>query len=388
MITLITGVPGGGKTYLAVKHLLDQYYEYDKKEHEFKKKKEVTIITNIEDFQLDHINLDEEIERQLGYELEKVKKEEDITDREKLFDLEKRLSLDRVRYFFNEAHQEFVKEKYGSVIYVIDECQKYFDYRFARNKWSREVYNFFEVHRHFGMDIFLITQNARKLTTDIRVLSEKEIRALPRSLNLMGELKYNEYINGMKANAAPKVVRPNKRVFGLYKSMSMQETEKIKSPIRRFLIVGLIVFAIGSFVLYKNIFAKYGSKVEPPKKVESAEKGGVKGLEKKMENRKSLYEQTISVIAKGRWVRVSYSIENNNLGSLKIVDPVSRELLPYEVLGYKMKFFKNDIFCYLDAADLASADDARASELASESPPWVGSRDEPSVDYSIGNDTL
>lgn len=58
-IRLITGKPGSGKTFLAVKHLRDNYYYYSKKLKKYCRKKDYTIISNIDSLKLKHLNLND-----------------------------------------------------------------------------------------------------------------------------------------------------------------------------------------------------------------------------------------------------------------------------------------------------------------------------------------
>lgn len=253
-ITFVTGQPGGGKTYLAVDMILRKYYKWDKDEGLFQKKQDLTIISNIDGLMLDHLELDDEIDRCLRLQTEKNYLGNTLVNETMKEDFFYSLKAEKLKHFFNYDYQAGLQARYSSIIYIIDECQEYFDSKFGRNKWAREVFLFFEKHRHLGLDIYLITQAAGKIHGEIRVLAEREIRALPRSLSIAGELKYNEYIRGMKSNTVPKVLKPKKEVFGLYKSMEIKETEKISSPIRRIIIGAVIAVSLGSAVIYYKFF--------------------------------------------------------------------------------------------------------------------------------------
>ena len=255
-ITFFTGPPGGGKSYLAVETILNKYFVWSKEDQEYQQKGKVRIITNIEELALDHLNLDDEIDKCLRMAVEKQYAGNALVQESMKEDLYYSLKAEKLKYFFDYDYQAALQARYESILYIIDECQEYFDNKFTRQKYARAVFLFFEKHRHLGMDIYLITQAAGKIANDIRVLAEKEIRALPRSLSLAGELKYNEYIRGMKANGVPKVTRPKKQVFALYKSMEIGETEKIKSPLRRLVFGAVIALAIGFAILYKVFFMR------------------------------------------------------------------------------------------------------------------------------------
>lgn len=59
-IRIIQGVPGSGKTYYAVKHLADNYFERQQ-DGRYELVKPCTIITNIDSFKPAHIALQDAI---------------------------------------------------------------------------------------------------------------------------------------------------------------------------------------------------------------------------------------------------------------------------------------------------------------------------------------
>lgn len=65
--------------------------------------------------------------------------------------------------------------KEAAITVVIDECQMMFNAR-DWNKPDRAAWNkFFQVHRHFGFDIVLITQFDSMLDKQVRALVEYEV---------------------------------------------------------------------------------------------------------------------------------------------------------------------------------------------------------------------
>ena len=66
--------------------------------------------------------------------------------------------------------------KEGAINLVIDECQMLFNAR----DWSKpnrtEWNKFFQVHRHFGYDILLITQFDSMIDKQVRALVEYEVK--------------------------------------------------------------------------------------------------------------------------------------------------------------------------------------------------------------------
>ena len=59
-------------------------------------------------------------------------------------------------------------EKGEGALYVIDECQR----ALPVSETSSEVENFYQLHRHYGISIVLITQNFKVISTKIQVLIE------------------------------------------------------------------------------------------------------------------------------------------------------------------------------------------------------------------------
>ncbi|MBW2635708.1 MAG: DUF2075 domain-containing protein, partial [Deltaproteobacteria bacterium] len=165
-IRVITGVPGSGKTYLAVHHLLENYFKWSKDRQEYIKKpnfEDLTIITNIDGFMLDHINLNDALKK----------------------------ANVNIETFFTKDYQEKITEKYNKIIYIIDEAQQYFHRRF----YNKDVFYYFEYHRHLGHDIYIVTQDRLLIPKDLYLLAELELRAVKRSLSLGGELKYKKLSN-------------------------------------------------------------------------------------------------------------------------------------------------------------------------------------------------
>jgi zona occludens toxin (predicted ATPase) len=210
-IMIIDGVPGAGKTYYAVKHLLDTYFSKNA-DGSYQPKKPVKIITNIDGFRLEHENLKEIVNASGG-----------------------------VKVFFSKDFQEKIFEKHGPVVYVIDEAQMIFDRKF----YDREIFSWFEYHRHFGQNIYLITQSVSKLPKDVSSLVEYVIRALPRSRSITGkEFRYN-HVSGRDILKRD-IVLINKKIFEIYKSAGAEEVEKVSNP---FLKIGVFIF-VGAVLFF------------------------------------------------------------------------------------------------------------------------------------------
>jgi hypothetical protein len=235
MIELITGLPRSGKSYYAVHYLVDHYFQYDKNTDRWKKKKEykdLTIITNIEGLALEHVDLDAAIEKSgLGY-----------------------------AGFFTKDYQTRIAKKYPRIVYAIDEVQEHFPDTFK----NIDTRFYFEWHGHLGHDILLITQDRYRACRAIVSLSEFETRAMPRTLQLANELKYNIIAGGEVIDR--KMLKPSKKIYRLYKSSHKKEHRKPKKVYIKYILVPICLTFFGLYICYRTFFAPDESKaaVDPP----------------------------------------------------------------------------------------------------------------------------
>jgi zona occludens toxin (predicted ATPase) len=129
----------------------------------------------------------------------------------------------------------------SNVVYIIDEAQS--GNYFHRKFYDVNVFLFFQMHRHLGCDIYLITQDARCLARELQQLAEYVIKAVRRS-NSIGKSFTYKFYSGDECFKT-KRIKQDQKVFGMYRSMIIGEGEKIKSiPFKHILIfVGLVVCA-------------------------------------------------------------------------------------------------------------------------------------------------
>lgn len=211
---LITGLPGSGKSYYAVWYVASTYFDRTKTgKFKLKEKfKGIKIISNIEALKLPHLSLDEVLKNY-------------------------RSPSD----FFSYSSQEKISKKYPQIVYLIDEAQFFFPVRFRDDG----VFNWFQLHRHFGQDIYLITQVSKLLPDQINALCEMQIDAVPRSNTLFFgmDLHYNFLSKGQIVNKCFKFKR--KWVFDLYTSQSSEEVEKPKNPFIKYFALILLFLLFG-----------------------------------------------------------------------------------------------------------------------------------------------
>ncbi len=185
MITFFVGTPGSGKSYEAVKKIIDNL------------RSGRTVCTNIEGMEI------QECQEYLRCILDM----DDFTFRQRLRILDtdqvvrfwqKEKILD-LRYRFNEVSDVFedVYEEVhelicpaGSLI-VIDEVHKHFNARDWQDKKNRDLADWASTHRHHGYDLILITQNIDKVDKQVRTLTEWSY--FFRKVNYLGSLVKSKY---------------------------------------------------------------------------------------------------------------------------------------------------------------------------------------------------
>lgn len=263
-LRIIDGVPGAGKTYYAVWHLIYNYFkkvfleekpEYGfwvnllyallpflapVRKYEYQLDKDCLIITNIDGFKPEHVDLRKEIQKAGLSARAHIEADPDLTPKRRESLLEK---LDPVAEFFSFRYQEWYKEDKPQIVYVIDEAQRYFRKGSERVLRDRGVFDYFEYHRHWGQDIYLVTQNVRKLPFDLTSLPEYIVTAVPRIRTVGRGFKYHWLSSG--DTIKKEVRRKDQGVFALYKSMDKSEAETIKNPMLK--TIGMAF--LGSFLV-------------------------------------------------------------------------------------------------------------------------------------------
>jgi len=225
-IRIVDGKPGSGKSYYVVNHLAKNYFTEDRGLYVLKDG--YCIITNIDSFKPQHIDLKEIASEHGGYDS-----------------------------FFTAEVQEQLKNKHGRIIYIIDEAQRIF----RKNYKNEDVFFWFETHRHLGQDIYLITQHYKKLPFDVYSLAEFIIYAAPRTRSLAGEFRYHWMDDGTKIKT--ETLRRKQQIFALYKSMDMKESEKIGNPVMKSALLALagfvVILVIASRFMFGGIIWKGGT---------------------------------------------------------------------------------------------------------------------------------
>lgn len=201
---LITGLPGSGKTLLAVEMLLENS----------KSENPRIVFTNIKGLDYKKLNC---------------------------FPLDDPKLITLVNY------------PPGSV-FVIDECQEHYPTRSAGTKKPDEI-ALFETRRHSGYDFILLTQHPKLIDKNVRVLISDHYHCI-RPFNV----SYRNVLHWPTVNEDPEPNQSHttavtekksfdKELYGLYKSSTVH-TMKPRVPLKPFLTLAACFLLIGSCVYF------------------------------------------------------------------------------------------------------------------------------------------
>ena len=151
MISCYEGLPGAGKSYDAMRKLLDNLAQGRR------------ILTNIS-------GPDQEAKQEI------IKHFLNLDDSQLKNNLVA-LQDDQVTQFWDHT-------KPGDLI-IIDEAQNFFNARDWQTKSNREFGKWASEHRHIGVDLILITQNVERIESSVRSLIEFTYRY--KKLNMFGD---------------------------------------------------------------------------------------------------------------------------------------------------------------------------------------------------------
>ncbi len=234
MITLVTGVPGSGKTYFCVHTIKKKCLQ--ESDIFFRVRDDTILITNIR-LRLDDNN---------NYIL--------IENWEDWFQ------------FFNvNFWQQNLHWWSGKRIWIImDECQRFF----MLAKDNADVYFYLQYHRHFGTHtILLATQTAKSIPGKVYELAEYLIEAVPKSINIFSTLGFRYRVLSPldKSIVLRRFHLPyDNTIFYLYKDMVFKEEEEMR-PQNAFLKPVAIIFLmfLGVVLSLHLFFSGFTSKTQP-----------------------------------------------------------------------------------------------------------------------------
>ena len=212
MLTLITGHTGSGKTYTAVKKLLEDL------------QKDRLIFTNIK------LNLDAE---NLYF----------LADDELQQEFKKLAQIMRDNPIQEVAKEKLKQHKFANSAIYVDEAH----FLGFRNK-DEYLNDFLTIHRHMGLDIYLITQTPTNVYKAHLELVHKHIQCLPPSSRVMPNiLKRRIYEPYGSKDFETKHEKVQKEIFELYNA-GKKETSINKTVIK--LMLGLLAVLLILFFVY------------------------------------------------------------------------------------------------------------------------------------------
>lgn len=169
-------------------------------------------------------------------------------------------------------YEDWQNENGQRVYFFIDECHL----ALPQGSTEKEVKEFYSMHRHYGFDIMLITQNFRKVDRDIRDLVGNHYRAIKKSM--MGQDdKYILKVHDGASNTNQSVVATHEReyepkYFKFYQSHTKSDTSikeaspnDIKKWYDNWFIKGAVVMLL--FGIYM-VYTAFQQQVEKDEKLE------------------------------------------------------------------------------------------------------------------------
>ena len=259
MIDLITGVPGSGKTYYSVDKVYKLITAKEKKyKHIFTNingldLKKCNELANVPDYvkSFEFMDLKKDIDFEYAYH-QQAKQSSSIVSPLKIDFIEKteseyKLLLDGEQIKYNkekkafeenqllqnknseivqlkEHYDDYVKSKgaysfYTDSLIIIDECHLYFE-----DRQDDTLIRFLSYHRHFNIDLDLITQNKNLINKKYLSFIETMYVAYPASKRFFSKsfrykkyASYQEYHGNIMGNISLKLTQ---KIFVLYSSGS------------------------------------------------------------------------------------------------------------------------------------------------------------------------
>lgn len=165
MITLYSGTPGSGKSFHVAQVICNTMRLTDK-----------PVLCNFP-LNLDLIALSA-IGR-LDLRANKLRrKKKDIADMHKISKMPDFVEFDTYKvtpqFFIEYARKNLKKKKENQALIVIDECARIFNPRISRKDRIKWI-DFFQIHRHLGYNIILISQHSRLLDRQITYMLEYNV---------------------------------------------------------------------------------------------------------------------------------------------------------------------------------------------------------------------
>lgn len=230
MIDFITGKPRTGKSYRAVKYILDLYLD-ENKEPPYK-----YIITNIGGFKFEYINDKFDSMGRDNYAYKLIYK--DFLEHVKNMH---QLALDGSED--DELIEYADNHKINDALIVLDEAMLYLKKLDDSMSW------FFSYHGHFKVRLIIMCQHPKQVHADYKVHTEFFIHAQPQSKQLINNvMRYKHYDSpDLKDSHKSDTIKTNPEVYKLYKS---GEIDKPKKIVYKYIVMFLLFLLFFVFVIY------------------------------------------------------------------------------------------------------------------------------------------
>lgn len=160
-------------------------------------------------------------------------------------------------------YQDWQNDKGQRVSFFVDECHL----PMPKGRTDKELEEFASMHRHYGFDITLITQNFRKVSIDIKDLVSNHYRAIKKSM--MGQDdRYILKVHDGAASSNQSVVATHERIyekkyFKFYQSHTKSDSavdeatsNDIEKWYKHWTIKASVVFFIFAFVILAGQLSK------------------------------------------------------------------------------------------------------------------------------------
>jgi zona occludens toxin (predicted ATPase) len=269
-IVFITGSPGAGKSYYAVKRIVEDLKKdtnlvvsnidgLDRAKLSFYLGKEVNNLWTLDEF--------------LATALPFCNLHYDGNYRSAFLTI---LNVDYWKRFI--LPKLFGELGYRKVIFYLDEFQFIID---EDTELTQLQKFFFDYHRHLGLDFFIITQSIQRMNKAIRNLAEIELRLVSlRIFGLSNMAVLKTIIGGVPVKKT--VIKYDPKIFALYRSALVEYMKGVKGkpPVMLFVAVAVAFFAI---IQLGSYFKSSGGIIPKPNVSQAQEK------EVRNENRPSFF---------------------------------------------------------------------------------------------------
>jgi len=164
-----------------------------------------------------------------------------------------------IKRLFSESGFEKLRQRFPDkkIIIIVDECQRYFHKRL----FDRDIFFAFEIHGHYGLDIYLIAHHITKISKDIADCLEFETRLVPRRFGFPGFFFYLEK-QGFEVVGRGRIP-VKQQYFDLYKSEHFKQGDNVQRP---FILYFGIIFLCLIFAFW-SLYSRFSAWISPEKPV-------------------------------------------------------------------------------------------------------------------------